>query len=84
LTEDIRKRIEEISYRAKAALPTVSAGLTARDNILLDLQLKLYKMQITTRRQVVERGEVSAWLQASCGGMGEVHQTRALAQAIPH
>lgn len=53
-----RKGVEENSYRAKAALPTESAGLAARDNILLDLQGKAHKMQSTIERQIAERGEV--------------------------
>ena len=40
IPEDIRVGFEEKLYRAKAALPTLSAGLTARDNILDGLQRK--------------------------------------------
>jgi len=48
---------KEFSYRARAWLPTLSAGLTARENISDDLQKKANKTLGTAEATKTERGE---------------------------
>jgi len=76
---------EEFSYRARAWLPTLSAGLTARENILDDLREKANKMRITMEATETERGE---WLACFVGKLllqvgCEVKLPEAQSQAKP-